>query len=127
MLQNSISIPPLSEPEARTYINLLYAELYATPEQFARLREAASENRTKNQLTVAMNEGIARGVIRDLPDDLAQGLGIAERVGPLLARGLRGNPRQIKRFLNRLRLRQRTADRRSLGLDAAKLAKLMVL
>lgn len=127
MLQNSITIPPLSEPEARTYINLLYAELYATPEQFALLREAASENRAKNQLAVAMNEGIARSVIGDLSEELANALAVAERIGSPLARGLRGNPRQIKRFLNRLRLRQQAADRRSLGLDPAKLAKLMVL
>jgi hypothetical protein len=127
MLQNSITIPPLSEPEARTYINLLYAELYATDEQFALLRSAASENRTKNQLAVAMNEGIARTVIGDLPAELAQALDVAERIGSPLARGLRGNPRQIKRFLNRLRLRQQAADRRGLGLDPAKLAKLMVL
>lgn len=127
MLQNSIAIPPLSEPEARTYINLLYAELHATETEFEQLRQAASANRTKNQLAVAMNEGIAREVIGELPDELAQALEIADRVGPLLARGLRGNPRQIKRFLNRLRLRQRAADRRELGLDTAKLAKLMVL
>jgi len=127
MLQNSVSIPPLSEPEARTYINLLYAELYATPQQFALLRDAASENRAKNQLAVAMNEGIARSVIGDLSDELAEALAVAERIGSPLARGLRGNPRQIKRFLNRLRLRQQAADRRTLGLDPAKLAKLMVL
>jgi predicted KAP-like P-loop ATPase len=122
MLQNSIAIPPLSEPEARTYINLLYAELHSTDEEFLLLREAASTNRTKNQLAIAMNEGIAREVIgHELSPDLAQAFDIADRIGPLLARGLRGNPRQIKRFLNRLRLRQRAADRRQLGLDPAKL------
>ena len=127
MLQNGITIPPLAEPEARTYINLLFAELHATDEQFAKLREAATQNRRQNQLAIAMNVGIARGVIDDLPDELAEALDIAEQVGPPLARGLRGNPRQLKRFLNRLRLRQRAADKRDLGLDAAKLAKLMVL
>src|SRR6202012_4869510 len=66
-------------------------------------------------------------VINDLPDKLAVALNIADRVGPPLARGLRGNPRQLKRFLNRLRLRQRAANKRDLGLDPAKLAKLMVL
>lgn len=127
MLQNGITIPPLAEPEARTYINLLFADLHATEDQFAKLREAATQNRRQNQLAIAMNVGIARGVIPDLPDELADALDIADRVGPPLARGLRGNPRQLKRFLNRLRLRQRAADKRDLGLDPAKLAKLMVL
>lgn len=128
MLQNSISIPPLAEPEALTYIHLLFAELHATDEQFNALRHAATELRRKNQLAVAMNEGIAREALGgELPEAMAAALETAERIGPPLARGLRGNPRQLKRFLNRLRLRQRAADRRELGLDPARLAKLMVL
>lgn len=127
MLQNGITIPPLAEPEAQTYINLLFAELYTEPEQFDELREAARKNREQNQLAVAMNAGIAEEAIGALPAGLGDALDIAERIGPPLVRGLRGNPRQLKRFLNRLLLRQRTAAKRSMLLDPDKLAKLMVL
>lgn len=127
MLQNGVSIPPLSEAEAETYINLLFSELHTSGEQFEQLRRAAGEQRAKNQLAVAMNEGIAREAIGDIPEALAQSLELAERIGPVLARGLRGNPRQIKRFLNKLLLRQRTAGRRGIELDPDKLAKLMIL
>lgn len=74
-----------------------------------------------------MTEGIARDTIGNLSDELTEGLEVAAQVGPALARGLRGNPRQLKRFLNRLLVRLRTAERRHMGLDADKLAKLMVL
>ena len=127
MLQNTVVVPPLSEPEAQTYINLLFAELYTTPAEFVQLREAAAERRARHQLSIAMTEGIARETIGDLSPDLTAALDIAEQVGPPLAKRLRGNPRQLKRFLNRFLLRKATADKRSMGLDADKLAKLMVL
>src|SRR4051794_15701870 len=49
-------------------------------------------------------------------------------MGPILASGTKGNPRQIKRFLNALVLRQRTAEARGFGDDVKLpvLAKLML-
>lgn len=127
MLQNIIAVPPLSEPEVLTYINLLFAELYVSPEDYVMLRKVAADHRAKNQLAVAMNEGILRETIGEPGKELAAALEIAAQVGPPLARGLRGNPRQIKRFLNRLLVRMATAEKRGMDLDADKLAKLMVL
>lgn len=127
MLQNTVAVPPLSEPEVQTYINLLFAELRTTPDQFLKLRTAATANRAQNQLAVAMNEGIAKGEIGELSADLASDLTVAAEIGPSLGRGLRGNPRQIKRFLNRFLLRLKTAGKRGTNLDSAALAKLMVL
>jgi hypothetical protein len=127
MLQNTIAIPPLAEPEVMSYINLLFAELYTTEEQFKQLRTKAEENRNSNPFQVAMNEGIARDAIGELSAELVEALGIAAQVGPLLAQNLRGNPRETKRFLNRFLLRMATAKKRRMSLDADKLAKLMVL
>jgi hypothetical protein len=45
----------------------------------------------------------------------------------LLAQGLKGNPRQIKRFLNILELRQRLADANALSIRADILIKLLVI
>lgn len=127
MLQNTVAVPRLSHPEALTYINLLFAELFTDEEQFERLRQVTAENRHANPFAVAMNETIATETIGELDAKLVEGLSIAEQVGPPLARGLRGNPRQLKRFLNRLRLRLAAAAKRKLTLDARALAKLMVL
>ena len=52
---------------------------------------------------------------------------VAAEIGPSLGRGLRGNPRQIKRFLNRFLLRLRDGREARDDLDPATLAKLMVL
>ena len=127
MLQHPIKVPPLGEPEVLGYINLLFAELHTSPEDFEKLRSKADENRKRNPFQVAMNAGIARDTIGDLSEELTEALDIAGQVGPLLAQNLRGNPRETKRFLNRFLLRMATARKRSLDLDAARLAKLMVL
>jgi hypothetical protein len=53
---------------------------------------------------------------------------LSEQIGPILAAGTKGNPRQIKRFLNTLMLRQSSAKARGFG-DEVKLpvlAKLML-
>lgn len=127
IIQISVNIPPLSEPEAETYINLLLAELYLDGEQLDRVRAAAHERRKNEQLTVAMNWGIVREVIDAPPDVLEAAFALANQIAPVLARGLRGNPRQLKRFLNILTVRRRTADGRGIDLEAAILAKLMIL
>lgn len=127
MLQNTIAIPPLAEPEVMSYINLLFAELYTTEEQFAQLLAIAEGNRSTNPFQVAMNHGIAHDAIGELSPELVEALGIAAQVGPLLAQSLRGNPRETKRFLNRFLLCMATARKRNMSLDAEKLAKLMVL
>lgn len=127
IIQISVNIPPLSEPEAETYINLLLAELYLDGEPLEQVRAAAQERRKNEQLTVAMNWGIARGVLAAPPNGLEAAFALANQISPVLARGLRGNPRQLKRFLNILTVRRRTADGRGIELDPAVLAKLMIL
>jgi hypothetical protein len=127
IVQISINIPPLAEPEAETYINLLLAELYLDDEQLATLRTAAQERRRSEQLAVAMNWGIAREVLAEPPAELEAAFALANQIAPVLARGLRGNPRQLKRFLNILTVRRRAAGARGTELHAAVLAKLMIL
>lgn len=131
MIQARVSVPRLSEPEVLAYVTLLYAERHVTSEQFTLLREATNDNRSQNPNGEAMNEGIVRDTLfagTDMPEPLREALQIATSVGRPLARGgLRGNPRQIKRFLTTLELRRRVAQRRKLNLNPAILAKLMVL
>jgi len=127
MLQVALTIPPLAEPEVETFINLLLAELYTDAEQLKRLRTEMGRHRDRDQLAVAMNYGIAREALGEPPAELERAFGLALRISPTLARGLRGNPRQIKRFLNTLSLRRRIAELRGVQLDPGVLAKLMIL
>lgn len=126
IIQVEVTVPPLSEPEAETYLNLLFAQLRLNAADFERLRATAHDRRVDGQFAVAMNYGIAKDVVTITPE-LEVDFGIAARIAPTLSRGLRGNPRQLKRFLNTLLLRFETAKRRGATLDPAILARLMVL
>lgn len=129
MLQTDIAVPPLSEPETLTFISLLYAQRNLGPDsdEFAKVLQFARAQRTKNELDVAMNVGFAVSALGQISPELRTLLERSERIGPPIAQGLRGNPRQIKRFLNAIELRLRVADKRDLHLDPEVLAKMMVL
>jgi hypothetical protein len=127
IVQVEITVPPLSEPEAETYLNLLFAGLRLDSAEMEQLRRAAHDRRVDGQFAVAMNYGIARDTLGTVGQELESDFAIVNRIAPTLSRGLRGNPRQLKRFLNTLLLRLETARRRSVALDPEILARLMVL
>jgi hypothetical protein len=127
IVQVEVAVPPLSEPEAETYLNLLFADLRLDEGQMKKVCDAAREHRRLGQFAVAMNYGIAQEVLGSISDELQADFMIANRIASTLCRGLRGNPRQLKRFLNTMLLRIETAKRRGVTLDPAILAKLMVL
>jgi len=127
IIQVEITVPPLSEPEAETYLNLLFAGLRLKDGQMEQLRQAAHDRRVDGQFAVAMNYGIAVDMLGTVSRELEADFAIVNRIAPTLSRGLRGNPRQLKRFLNTLLLRLETAKRRGVTLDPEILARLMVL
>lgn len=127
MLQLKIAIPPLAEPEAETYVNLLFAELHLSTSAFEKILQRSSEIRREKGLAVAFNIGIAGNVLDDIPPALAADLKWAADISPVLGASLRGNPRQLKRFLNNLLLKHRSASRRNAPIELPVLAKLMVL
>jgi hypothetical protein len=127
IVQVTVAIPPLSEPEVETYLALLLSQLELDYAGYSKLLQAAGAQRTAGALSVAMNEGIAREALGDLPDGLAEAFALTREIAPTLAAGLRGNPRQLKRFMNTFVLRRRTAARRDVPLQGVVLAKLMVL
>lgn len=124
-----IVVPPLSRPEVESYINLLFCELHSDEDKYRKLRARAAARRAEEPLGVAMNYGIAAEVFDGgkVPRELADSFELSNKIGPILGEGLRGNPRQVKRFLNAFRLRLITANRRGANLDPTILAKLMVL
>src|SRR6266568_1776593 len=129
------SLPPVgraggacaSLAEAETYLNLLFAQLRLDDTGMAKIREAVAVRRRQGQFAVAMNYGIAKNAHGSVNANLEADFIIANRIAPTLSCGLRGNPRQLKRFLNAMLLRVQTAKRRGVELDLAILAKLMVL
>jgi len=89
ILQIEVTVPPLAEPEAETYLNLLFAELRLDDASMQAVRAEAVNRRKQNQLSVAMNYGIAKGVLEQVPPELEADFTIANRIAPTLSRGLR--------------------------------------
>jgi hypothetical protein len=127
MLQLKIAVPALAVPEAITYVNLLLAELHLPVADFARLRGHVAAQRVTDSLGVVFNLGTLGDLGIAVPPGLSADLQWAAAIAPVLARGSRGNPRQVKRFLNTLQLRRRAAQRKHVSLEPAVLGKLMLL
>ena len=127
MLQLKIAVPALAVPEAITHVNLLLAELHLPAADFARLREYVASQRVTDALGVVFNLGTLGDLGIAVPPGLSADLQWAAAIAPVLARGSRGNPRQVKRFLNTLQLRRRAAGRKRVSLEPAVLGKLMLL
>jgi len=128
IIQIPVHLHPLSESETETYLNLLFAELHQEPEDCRRLAKVAAENRARAPLKTALDYEVIRSALEDkLKPGYVSDLGLAAKIAPVICQHERGNPRQIKRFLNTLLLRQRIASAYGLTLDAQILSKLMIL
>jgi hypothetical protein len=127
MIQIPFRIPPMGPREIHTYMNLLFAELHCDRAQF----DAAAKQlpvRTRQAFgELSFTYEDARELFDPVPPELADGFALAEQLAGTLTRGLSGNPRQTKRFLNSLLLRMRLAELRGLDLQRRVLGKLMLL
>lgn len=130
LIQVPFRIPALGETETRIYVTLLFvgAELGEEDPEFAKLIAVARE-RLKRPWTVgALDSATVKAALGSKADRAQNALILSAQIGPILASGTKGNPRQIKRFLNTLLLRQSSAKARGFGDDVKLpvLAKLML-
>ncbi|AIA49959.1 KAP P-loop domain-containing protein [Serratia sp. FS14] len=131
LIQVPFRIPALGVAETRVYVTLLLAEnaLGAGSIEFQKLLEVAREDMRRPW----MSRGLDRRMVEDtlkgnVPKEVDQALVISAHVTRLLSEGTRGNPRQVKRFLNSLMLRHAIAEERGFGneLQRPVLAKIML-
>ncbi len=130
LIQFDIRIPSLGRSELETYINLLFFEKTNNrqSEPFKKAQEYISNGNNHSLLDVRFNYGIAQTILEGrIPDELAEDLIVAQRIAPILVVGLNGNPRQCKRFLNKLMMRVEMAKAKKVDLKQRVLAKLMLL
>lgn len=130
LIQVPFRIPALGEMETRIYVTLLLvgAELGEDDPAFAQLIERAREALKRPWQTGGLDVATIRGVLGEKTPKVQNALTLSDQIGPVLASGTQGNPRQIKRFLNMLLLRHQTAVARGFGDDVKLpvLAKLML-
>lgn len=130
LVQFPVRVPPLGRAAMETYIALLFTDLAPelNAEQRRQARDHAIKTNSENFSSVNFNLTIAQELFgNELPNALKEQLTIAARIAPVLASGLKGNPRQCKRFLNTLLMRLEMAAFRKVELQQRVLAKLMLL
>lgn len=130
LIQVPFRIPALGDTETRIYVTLLLvsAELGDHDPAFNTLIGVARERLKRPWTSGALDSASVRAALGTKVSHANNALSLSDQIGPILASGTKGNPRQIKRFLNTLVLRQRTAEARGFGDDVKLpvLAKLML-
>ncbi len=130
LIQIPFRIPTLGQTETRIYVTLLLvgAELGENDPAFNQLITVARGLLTRPWLGGVLDAATTKTALGQKERCAHNALLISDQVGPILASGTRGNPRQIKRFLNTLILRQASAEARGFGDDVKLpvLAKLML-
>ena len=125
-------LPPLGLSETKIYVTLLLlsTEIALDDERFLKIAQKGKEL----MKTPWACNGLSRADIEDVLkqkyfDQLEPCLKIGNTIGGLVARGTKGNPRQIKRFINTYLLRMQIADARGLKsyINPEVLAKLMLV
>lgn len=130
LIQVPFRIPALGDTETRIYVTLLLvgAELGDNDPGFKSLIEVARLRLKRPWTSGALDAATVRTALGDNASRANNALALSDQIGPILASGTKGNPRQIKRFLNTLVLRKQTAEARGFGDDVKLpvLAKLML-
>lgn len=130
LIQVPFRIPALGETETRIYVTLLLAgvDLGEADPDYEKLIVAAREKLKRPWVSGGLDASVFRSALGESAENANNALVLSDQIGPILASGTKGNPRQIKRFLNTLLLRERTAEARGFGDDIKLpvLAKLML-
>jgi KAP family P-loop domain len=130
LIQVPFRIPALGETETRIYVTLLLvgAELGDGDPDYGKLIAVARERLKRPWESAPLDLSAIKTALGDKTTSAQNAVTLSDQIGPILASGTQGNPRQIKRFLNSLLLRQRTAEARGFGseVNLPVLAKLML-
>jgi hypothetical protein len=119
LIQVPFRIPALGDTETRIYVTLLLvgAVMGDDDEDFSKLIAAGREKLKRPWESKPLDAAAVKEALGDKADEVQEMLALSDQVGPMLASGTKGNPRQIKRFLNALLLRKGIAEARGFGDD----------
>ncbi|MEQ8179384.1 MAG: Qat anti-phage system ATPase QatA [Amphiplicatus sp.] len=130
LIQVPFRLPPLGYVETRTYITLLMTELElgSDDDAFLRLVELTKDVLRRPWDGGGFERDAIAAALGAVPPAVENAIQLADQIAPILTDGARGNPRQVKRFLNTMALRLAIAERRGIADDIAipVLSKLML-
>ena len=130
LIQVPFRIPALGIKETTTYVTLLLIETLVGTDHsgFEKLLRKAKEGLSQPWLGTGVDSSAVESVDPGRKSSLDEVYVLAQQIGPVLAEGTKGNPRQVKRFLNSMMSRQAIASAKGFGdsINQAVLAKLML-
>lgn len=125
LIQYPIRIPCMNKDETEFYIMCLLSENELTTTEFDGLLKFLQEKRKKNPLEFSITMEILKEYNEPIATRLNESLVLSKQLSGILTQGLNGNPRQCKRFLNTLDMRQKMANYKNVTLKSNVLAKIM--
>jgi predicted KAP-like P-loop ATPase len=127
LIQIPYYLPKLTDNEVETYLTLLYCKKIMGND-FVKVITAFSKNRETNRYDVFGLGDIQEFASPQQKQELTESISLIASLSPIITEGLKGNPRQIKRFLNTFTIRNRLVKvARIAEFKIDVLAKLMVL
>lgn len=126
LIQYPIRIPRLNVLETEFYIMCLLFES-KLKDEFDDLLTYLKEEKKKNFLEFKVSYSIVESYKSEIAEKLKDEIIIGNQLADVLAKGLNGNPRQCKRFLNTLDMRLKMAKYKGVELNIQVLAKIMEL
>lgn len=125
LIQYPIRIPCMNKDETEFYIMCLLSEKELCEKDFKDLLNYLQKKRKENPLEFIITMEILREYNESIATKLNESLVLAKQLSGILTQGLNGNPRQCKRFLNTLDMRQKMAKYKNVTLKSNVLAKIM--
>ncbi len=130
LIQVPYRLPRLSNADVETYMTLLFcnrdlsdSDFNSVYNEFVKFREQDRHSSFNYEKV----KSLVNGKKNAKQKEVIQQLQMVHQIAPMVTDGLKGNPRQIKRFLNTFTLRLELAEVAKFDLNERILAKLMVL
>lgn len=127
LIQYPIRIPRLNSKEMEFYMICLLFQKKLDTDKFAELIDYLNKQKREKFLDFDVDYELLMNFDKDIANNTRDEISIAKQLSPILSAGLNGNPRQCKRFLNSLSMREKMALFRNVDLDRKILAKIMLL
>ena len=130
LIQVPFRLPSLGYAETRIYVTLLLVlnDCGEDSKTFAKIVNLAREVLQRPWQGQGLKREAIVKALGSMPKEVERALELSRKIAPILADGARGNPRQIKRFINTMMLRLAIADERGFRneLNISVLAKIML-
>jgi predicted KAP-like P-loop ATPase len=129
LIQYPIKIPRLDGHEMELYISCLFLQKLLEPSTFEILINGIKSKIKENFYGFQLNFDEVKDILHNNIEieSIKDSLAIAQQLSTVLTNGLYGNPRQCKRFLNSLAMRESMAKFKGIAIKRNVLAKIMML